>query len=181
MSIIDTIKERRSIRRFTQQQLSQELIKQIINAAAYAPSWKNTQVTKYIVIQNKALIDQIADEGMLGFTYNTNTLHGVQTLVVVTTDKMKSGYEKDGSFSTIKEDRWEVFDAGIATQTFLLAAAELGVGTVVMGIFDEDYIRRELNVSQDKNIAALIAVGYAAQEPTAPKRNSVDELVEFVL
>lgn len=180
MTVIEGIKNRRSVRKFTEQPVARETLEEIIAASAYAPSWKNTQVARYLVIQDKEQIDRIAKEGMLDFTYNTNTLLGCSTVVILTTVAKRSGYERDGSFTTKKEDRWEYFDAGIACQTFMLAASELGVGSVVMGIFDEDYLRKEYQIPEDRNIAAIMAVGYPAEEPAAPKRKSVEELVTFL-
>ena len=92
----------------------------------------------------------------------------------------RCGYEKDGSFSTSKEDRWEMFDAGIATQTFCLAAHEKGVGSVIMGIFDEDKVAELISLEEGRKVAALIAVGYPDEEPALPKRKEVEELVRFL-
>ena len=93
--------------------------------------------------------------------------------------KNRSGYEKDGSYTTSKEDRWEMFDAGIATQTFCLAAHEQGVGSVIMGIFDETKIAEVIDVPEGQQVAALIAIGYPVFEPEAPKRKEVSELLSF--
>ena len=92
----------------------------------------------------------------------------------------RSGFERDGSYTTSKEDRWEVFDAGLATQTFCLAAHDKGVGTVILGIFDEVKVAEIIGVEEGQKVAALVAVGYADEEPAVPKRKSVEELVKFV-
>ena len=73
-----------------------------------------------------------------------------------------------------------MFDAGIACQSFCLAAHEAGLGTVIMGIFDEDGIRNLLNIPEEQELAALIAVGYPAEDPNTPKRKPVSELVRFI-
>ena len=92
----------------------------------------------------------------------------------------RSGYERDGSFTTSKEDRWEMFDAGIATQTFCLAAHEKGIGSVIMGIFDEAKVGELINIEEGRKVAALVAVGYPAETPEAPKRKTVEDLVRFM-
>ena len=92
----------------------------------------------------------------------------------------RSGFERDGSYTTSKEDRWEMFDAGIATQTFCLAAHEKGVGSVIMGIFDEDKVAELISLEEGRKVAALIAVGYPDEEPALPKRKEVEELVRFL-
>ena len=72
-----------------------------------------------------------------------------------------------------------MFDAGIACQSFCLAAHESGLGTVIMGIFDEDGIRNLLNIPEEQELAALIAVGYPDISPEPPKRKTVSELLTY--
>lgn len=93
--------------------------------------------------------------------------------------KGRCGYEKDGSFSTPKEERWEMFDAGIASQTFCLAAHEKGIGSVIIGIFDESKVEEVVSIPEGQQLAAIIAVGYPEVIPDAPKRKTVEELVSF--
>lgn len=179
MQTIDTIKTRRSIRSFKQDKIPRELLCEIIEAASFAPSWKNTQTARYIVIEDRALIEKIADECVLGFEYNTKTMKKAPALVVITTVRGRSGYERDGSFSTSKGSHWESFDAGIAAQTFCLAAHEKGLGTVIMGIFDEDKVAEAADIPEGQSVSALIPIGYPDISPTAPARKSVEELVSF--
>ena len=72
-----------------------------------------------------------------------------------------------------------MFDAGTATQSFCLAAYEKGLGTVIMGIFDEAKAASLLNVPEERELAALIPVGYPDEAPTAPRRKPVEELLSF--
>ena len=67
METIKCIKERRSIRKFKDEKVDKEIIREIIEAASYAPSWKNSQISRYIVIEDRNIIDKIADECVLGF------------------------------------------------------------------------------------------------------------------
>lgn len=73
-----------------------------------------------------------------------------------------------------------MFDAGIACQTFCLAAHNAGLGTVIMGIWDEDGITDLLKLPEDQELAALIAVGWPDINPEAPKRKSVNELLTYL-
>lgn len=91
----------------------------------------------------------------------------------------RSGYERDGSFSTPKEAGFEMFDAGIAAQTFCLAAWERGVGTVITGYFDEEKIARLLNLPENQKVGCVIGLGYPDEEPAAPKRKSVEDLLTY--
>lgn len=180
MEALKCIETRRSIRKFKAEKITNETLESIVSAASYAPSWKNTQVTRYVVIEDSALKNQIAEEAVLGFEYNSTTIKGASALVVVTMIHGRSGFERDGSYTTSKEDRWETFDAGIATQTFCLAAHDMGVGSVIMGIFDEAKVAELVNLDENQKVAALVAIGYPDEEPTAPKRKSADELMRII-
>ena len=179
MQTLDAIKTRRTIRKFTEDPVSHEVIEKIVEASAYAPSWKNTQTARYIIIEETALKDRIAREAVMGFEWNTGIILGAPVLVVLASVPGKSGYEKDGAYSTSKKDKWEMFDAGIAAQTFQLAAHEYGIGSVVMGIFDEVKVKELLGLDDTLNVSALIAIGHPAIQPTAPARKPVQELILY--
>ena len=100
-------------------------------------------------------------------------------LVVMAFVKNRSGFERDGSFSTVKEGGWQMFDSGIAAQTFCLAAHEAGLGTVIMGIFDEDIVASSIELPDDREVACLIPIGYPDEAPAAPKRKDVSDLLIF--
>ena len=177
MNAIDCIKERRSIRKFSDKAVDAEVIASVVATAAYAPSWKNSQTTRYIAVLDKNLKDRLANECMMGFEYNIGTASGAPAMVVVTTINNRSGYERDGSATTSKGTHWQSFDAGIATQTFCLAAHEAGLGTVIMGIFDENKVAEVVGLPEGQSVSALVAIGYAAEEPAAPRRKSAEELL----
>lgn len=177
MNTIESIKTRRSIRKFEDRAVEAQVIADVVNVAAFAPSWKNSQTTRYIAVLDKELKDRLANECMMGFEYNVGTANGAPAMIVVTTVNKRSGYERDGSATTSKGTHWQSFDAGIATQTFCLAAHEAGLATVIMGIFDECKVAEVVGVPEGQSVSALIAIGYAADEPQAPKRKSAEELL----
>ena len=180
MEALKCIETRRSIRKFKDEALDHEVLEAVVKEASFAPSWKNSQVVRSVVVENQEIKSKIANDAVLGFTYNTVTIEKAAALVVVTMIHGRSGFEKDGSYTTSKEDRWEMFDAGIATQTFCLAAHEKGIGSVIMGIFDEDKVAELISLEEGRKVAALIAVGYPDEEPAQPKRKEVGELVRFL-
>ena len=100
-------------------------------------------------------------------------------LVATTIVDKRSGFERDGSFSTARQDNWQAFDNGIATQTFCLAAHEKGLGTVIMGLYDINKAQEIINVPQGQLLMAIIAVGYPAQDPPVPKKKTVEDLLTF--
>jgi len=179
MEALECIKTRRSIRKFKEEAVDHATIDKIVAAASMAPSWKNTQITRYSVIESREVLDDIANNCVLDFEFNQKTISRAQQLVVVSYVEGRCGYERDGSFSTSKGDRWQMFDAGIATQTFCLAAHDMGVGTVILGIFDEDKVAAAINLPEGQKVAALVVMGYPNQECEAPARKSVEDLLTY--
>ena len=180
METIQAIRSRRSIRKYQQKPVSHEVIEQIVADAAYAPSWKNTQIARYVLVEDRTTIDKMAEEMVLDFKLNEKTLKNCPAVMVLTYVTGRSGYERDGSPTTHKDDRWEYFDAGIACQTFCLAAHELGLATVILGIYDEDRLPAAISLPDGEVLTALIALGYADQQPAAPKRKTAEDLTRYV-
>lgn len=173
MNTIDCITSRRSIRSFKKQPIEREVMDQIVAAAAYVPSWKNTQITRYIFVESeegkRKLLETVP-------SYNVKAIEEAAVVVIVTVISKRSGFERDGSYSTVKGDSWQMFDAGVACQTLCLAAHEYGLGTVIQGIFDYDKVREDFQIPEEREVVALIAMGYPAESPDAPKRKMIGEL-----
>ena len=180
MDARECIQGRRSIRRYTRQPIARETIEQIIALASYAPSWKNTQIARYTVVTDRAVIEKIANECVLGFAHNAGILLCCNALVIQSVLVKRSGYERDGSFSTGKGTHWESFDAGIAAQTFCLAAHEFGVGTCILGVFDDAKVAETISLPSTQAVSAMISMGYPAENPAAPARKSAGELVRYI-
>ena len=180
MEALECIKTRRSIRKFKDQPVDHDTLRSIVEAASMSPSWKNSQVPRYNVVESKEIKEDIANNCTLGFAHNCDIISAAPALVVVSVIEKRCGYERDGSFTTSKEDRWEMFDAGIACQTFCLAAHDMGIGSVILGIFDEQAVAKSLSLPEGEKVAALIAIGYPDQECEAPKRKTVDDLLRMV-
>ncbi|MBO4336746.1 MAG: nitroreductase family protein [Lachnospiraceae bacterium] len=178
MTAKECIVGRRSIRSFQDKSVDHALLEQIISEAAFAPSWKHTQITRYIAVEGE-LKDRIADEGFSIYPPNGDIVRKAPMLIAVTFIKNRSGFERDGSFSTDKGDRWQMFDAGIATQTFCLSAYDHGLGSVILGLFDEKKITEILNIPEDRELACLIPIGYADSDVTAPKRKETEVLLSY--
>lgn len=178
MTAKECIMERRSIRQFTDQPIAHDVLEEIVETASYAPSWKNTQIVRYIVVEG-ALKAKIAAECTDQFPNNGKIMESAAAVVAVTVVKNRCGYERDGSFTTPRKDTWQMYDAGIASQTFCLAAHEKGIGSVIQGIFDEAKAASILGIPEDRELVALIPIGYPAESPAAPKRKSVEDLLSF--
>lgn len=178
MTAKDCILGRRSIRKFKAEPVSHDVLEEIIEAASYAPSWKHTQITRYVAIEG-ALKDKIATEATSIFPPNGNIIASAPMLIAVTIIKNRSGFERDGSFSTPRGDGWQMFDAGVASQTFCLAAYEKGIGSVILGLFDEDKVASLINLPEDRELVALIPIGYPDEAPVAPRRKPVEDLISY--
>lgn len=177
MTANECIKGRRSIRSYTSQPVSHEILSQIVEEASYAPSWKNTQITRYIAVEGEAK-SALAKCTSL-YRGNGDIMENAPMVIAVTMIKGRSGYERDGSFSTPKGDRWQMYDAGAASEAFCLAAYEHGLGTVIMGLFDEEEASKVLKLPEDRELVALIPIGYPAEAPDAPRRKTVEDLLSF--
>lgn len=181
MELSQAIKERRSIRKFKDEAVSHEVLSEIVELARFAPSWKNTQVARYIVVEDKEAKEKLAsDECTYNFAFNQNTIKGAAALVVLTYVEGRSGFDKDGSFSTPKEDRWQNFDCGLAAMNFCLAAYEKGVGSVILGYFDDKAIKEVIAIPEGQSVGALIAIGYPDEAPAPTKRKEVADLLSFI-
>lgn len=179
MTAKECITTRRSIRQFQDRPIDHALLEDLIETASYCPSWKHTQIVRYIALEGE-LKDKIAADCTTAYPKNGEIIAAAPMLIAVTILKNRSGYERDGSFSTPKGDGWQMFDAGIAAQSFCLAAHEQGIGSVILGIFDEARAASYLELPQDRELVALIPIGYPAEEPAAPRRKPVSDLLSYL-
>ena len=147
MELSHGIETRRSIRNFTEQPVTADQIRRIVALAQFAPSWKNSQTARYYAILDPALKNRIAEEGTMQFSKNANNIRNAAALVVLASVEGIAGYDQDGSYTTALGTHWQSFDAGIACQTFCLAAHAQGLATLIMGIFDP------------KKVSPLVSVG----------------------
>ncbi len=178
MTAKDCILGRRSIRHFKPDAIDHDILAEIVETASYAPSWKHTQITRYIAVEG-ALKDQIAAQACDAWKPNADIINSAPVLMVISVIKNRSGFERDGSYSTPRKDGWQMYDAGVASQTFCLAAYDKGIGSVILGIFDSQKVSSILEVPEDRDVIALIPIGYPAEEPIAPKRKSVEDLLSY--
>ena len=179
MDAIQCLISRRSIREYTDEPISAQEIENVVEIAQMASCWENTQPIRYVAVLDKELKNKIADDCTKKFPWNTENIHAAPALVVLCAIKGLSGFEPDGTPSTTKGTHWQSFDAGIAAQTFCLSAHALGLGTVIMGIYDPAEVAKVVEIPEGQEVAALIALGHPAQDPQAPARKDVDTLLRF--
>ncbi len=175
------IKNRRSIRKYKDEIVSREVLTELMETVKFTQSWANFQVARYTFIQNQETLTKLMNEGVNDFAYNVNTLKEAKNALVLSFVKGKSGkLDPDGDdYATTSANVWEVFDAGIACQTFCLAAHEMGIGTCVMGIIAAEEIKSIAELPEEETVAALITFGYPDEEVSSTTRKEVSEIVRF--
>ena len=173
--LMEIIKERRSIRKYEDKEVTEEQLNQILESVKWAPSWTNSQCWEVIVVKDPAIKEQL--QGTL--IKNPSTKAMVQApVVLVLCGKLKSsGYYKDQV--TTKFGDWFMFDLGIANQNICLTAYSLGLGTVIVGLLDHNKAKEILGVPDDYEVVTMIPLGYPAKEPEAPKRREISEFTHL--
>jgi len=179
MDAISMIKDRRSVRKFKDEAVDRETMKSVIDATRWAPSWGNFQVARYTLVDDLEIIKDLATNGVNGFVYNVSTLENAKGVAVLSFVKGKSGKLDGPDYATSKASVWEVFDAGIACQTFCLAAHAHGVGTTVMGVIDDASISKIAGLPEEETVAAMIVYGYPDETPEATPRLAIEEVMRF--
>ncbi len=180
METLKCIETRRSIRKYADTPVTKEEIEAVISAALNAPSWKNTQTAGYVVVTNQEKKQYIADNCVLNFANNQNIINSAPALVILTTKDNISGYERDGSATTSKGSHWQSFDAGIAAQTLCLAAHDLGLGTVILGIYDEAKVAEAINLPEGYSVSTLIPIGRPAADVPTVKRKALEDKLTII-
>lgn len=176
METRECIKTRRSIRRFTDQPVPDEVLAELLEAVRWAPSWSNTQCWEIIVVKDDETKQQLA--GLLA--ENNPAAKGVKDaplILVLCARKGVSGYKK-GELDSIKGD-WCMFDLGIAAQNLCLAAHDMGLGTVNVAWLDNKGVDELLNLPEGIESFEIIPVGYPAREGNAPPRKELSEFVHL--
>lgn len=177
MELQEAIRKRRSIRRFTDDIVSDEELKDLFDSVRWSPSWANTQVWEFIVVRDR---DRIADVVASYAEKNpaTKCSLSASALIIVCAKTGVSGCY--GGQESTKHANWYMFDLGLATQTLCLAAHEMGLGTVVVGLMDHDACRKAVDLPDGYEVAAVIPIGRPAVEPkSGPPRRAVSEIVHL--
>ena len=172
MVFSEVLKSRRSIRKFQDKPVSDQDLKQVLEAVRWSPSWANTQCWEVVVVKDMAIREQLQASLAKG-NPATKAMVATPVLLVLCAKLQASGYYH-GQITT-KFGDWFMFDLSIATQSLCLAARDLGLGTVVVGLFDHEACQRVLSVPESYEVVAMIPMGYPGQEVKAPPRREVAE------
>jgi nitroreductase len=158
MEVFDAIITRRSIRKYTNKQVSPDIVEKLLKAAMYAPSANNYQPWQIIVINERSLLDKITEVHPYSKMLKTATL-----AILICGDE---NFEKLSGYNAV--------NCSAATQNLLLAAHSFGLGTCWIGIYP-----REQRISGVKELfkipfnvipISLISVGYPDEVKEIPER-----------
>lgn len=176
MDLMDAIKGRRSVRKYKPDPVPEEALQKIMEAVRRAPSWANTQCWEVIVVKEPKIKSELATT-LTKTNPALSSMADAPIVIVLCGKKGVSGFKK-GEAATVKGD-WLMFDTGIAMQTLCLTAHSLGLGTVVVGMFDHKKAEEILGVSQNTEVVAMTPLGYPAAEGSSPKRKEISTFVFY--
>jgi nitroreductase len=147
-SVLSAIAARKSVRTFDGRPIEKEVLERCLEAARLAPSWANKQCWQFVLVTGKEEIDR------LGIV--PAQIKGASALLVACGNPRRSG-DREGK-------QYYLVDVAIATEHFVLAAWEQGLGTCWVGAFKEDKVRKALGIPADIRVVALIPTGYPADK-----------------
>ncbi len=156
MELQEAILKRRSIRKYTDYYVTDDEIKEILEAARWAPSWVNFQIWEFVVIRDREMIEKVTS------TYTEKNpaykcSFASSVLIAACAKKKVSGCFS--GVDTTKFSEWFMFDMGLTVQNLCLKAHELGLGTVVVGSMNHDACNKVLSVPDDHEVVVVIPVG----------------------
>jgi nitroreductase len=176
MDLFKAIRERRSIRKYKPGPVSEGDLKQVLEAARWAPSWANTQCCRFVVVRDKELKDNLAQT--LPERNPARAAIGQAPIVIVVCAYLgKSGCFK-GEPVTDKGD-WFMFDVALAMQNLTLVAHALGLGTVHVGFFDARKAAELVSLPEGMAVVELMPLGWPDEQGKAPVRMELSELVSY--
>ena len=173
---MEVIKGRRSLRKYEEKDIPEELLNQVLEAFRWSPSWANTQVWEIIVVKDNEIKEKLSQT----LTPKNPALRAVSNAPVVfaVCGKLRtSGFYNNQAVTKLGD--WMMYDLGLATQNLCLVAHHLGLGTVIVGAYDMDRAEEILGLPEGFGIATLIPIGYPSKGATAPKRREISEFIHF--
>ena len=175
MEFRELIARRRSVRHYAEEAVKHEDIVAILTAAQQAPSWKNRQEARAYVVESPEKREEVLVNCLPDF----NQRSAANAVLIVTTFvKGQAGFE-GGEPSNEIGDEWGAYDLGLRDAYLVLAAADAGYDTLIMGIRSGEKIRELLGVPEEEEVVSVIALGKRARDPHAPARKELAEVVRF--
>jgi len=178
MNFQELIHERQSVRKYRDKPVEKEKIDKLIEAVHVAPSACNSQPWKLVIVDEPELKNKVANATFnKAISFNKFAVEA-PVIAVLVIEKAKPIAQIGG---LIKNQEYPEYDIGIAAAHFCLQAAELGLGTCMMGWFDEKKIQQLLNIPKKRKIGLVITLGYPTEDYKQRKKNRkpLDEICGF--
>jgi nitroreductase len=176
MDVLDAIWRRRTIRDYKMIPVDDETLQTILNAGRLAPSWANTQTTRFVVVKDTAIKTQLADIAVRPGNRAIKALKTAPIVIAVCAELNKAGF-RDGQPHTNKGGFWYMFDAGLAMENMVLAAETFGLGTLFVGGMSAEKAESILGVPEGFAFVILMTLGYPDEKPEARPRKDLSEVV----
>ena len=180
MEFFEALTTRRSIRKYQERPVEEKKLHAVLDAVRASPSWANQQCSRLVVVRDAATRQGISDLPIQSFFapkgYKTNpamkALAQAPVVIVLCADPAQSG--------TVRGQDYYLADCGIAAQSLMLAARAQGLGTVFVGMFQEEPLRDLLGIPENIRVVGLFPLGYPAEEKKeGPKRKPLAEICFF--
>lgn len=169
MDFLELAKKRYSVRGYLDKQVEPQKLDQILNAAHAAPTAANRQPVRLIVVQSQEGLEKIGKGA---------NIYGAPLAILVCADHSKAWVRPYDQKQTCD------IDASILTDHMMLAATELGLGSVWICYFKPDVIRKEFSLPEQLEPINILAIGYPSGEAADPERHAkmripMEELVSY--
>jgi nitroreductase len=176
MNFLDLVKKRQSDRGYLDKLVDRAIIDRCIEAARLAPSACNSQPWSFIVIDNDELRKNIAAKLHDVVMKGNKFVVSAPVLVAIVEEKPNITSSIGG---LLKGKQYTFLDIGMAAEHFCLQAAEEGLGTCMLGWFDEKGVRKLLKIPKNRRIPIVISLGYPASDETRPKVRKTVEMMRY--
>ncbi|MEM3627853.1 MAG: nitroreductase family protein [Candidatus Bathyarchaeia archaeon] len=170
VEVLEAIKGRRSIRAFKSQDIAEETVNKLIEAACWAPSAGNIQPWEFIIVRNSEIKQKLV-EAALGQEFIAEA--PVVIVVCANEERSARGYGLRG------KTLYCIQDTAAAIQNIHLTAYSLGLGTCWIGAFREEEARKALKIPNGVRPVAIIPVGYPDEFPQPPRRRPMQQAVHY--
>ena len=178
MKFLELITKRQSVRKYIDKPVEKEKLMRCIEAARLAQSASNTQPWKFIVVDDPELKNKVASE-TYDLVASFNKFVRQAPIIIAITLEKPSLINRIGG--RIKKKEWKLIDIGIAAEHICLQATEEGLGSCMLGWYNEKKVKSLLNIPEKKSLALLISLGYFADDYKQREkiRKSIDEVCSF--
>lgn len=174
--MLEIISTRQSDRKYSSKTIEQEKIDRICEAGWISQSACNGQPWKFIVVNDPDLLKKVAGAASAKLL-KMNTFVDQAPLIIV---MVREGTNMTSSIGgTVKAKDYSLIDIGIAAENICLQAEAEGLGSCVMGWFDEKQLRKALGIPRSKRVELIITIGYSEAEQRTKKRKPKEEVIRY--